>query len=473
MSGLLCCGGGLRPPGGPHGALLQILTVCILFALPLHGQNTPPPQPLQLSHPQGEAAPPLVLTLQDALERAKKFDGNLQSAIADAATAREDRAQAKQSLLPNIINTTQYLGTQGNGVLPTGRFVTNDGVHVYREWGVLHEDFNANTFLKTNIRRADAAHAVALAKIEVAQRGLVVTVTRDYYILAASQRKYATAQDALQGAQRFLDLTQRQEGAGQVAHADVVKAQVQYEQQKAAFQEAALAMEAARLNLAVLLFSTLNENFTVVDDLDSPRTLPPFADLEAAAERQNPDLRGAEQSLQLASLDVRTARNAYLPTLAIDGIYGIEANAFALESTVAANKEKGVLPNPGYFITGNFTIPIFDWGTRRSKVRQAQTREGLARTQLTQTQRQIVANLYAYYNEALTARESVDGLRRAAELAGESLRLVQLRYEAGESTAFEVVDAQKTAVDARNAYADAQTRYRVALAILQTVTGSF
>ncbi|HEY1859628.1 MAG TPA: TolC family protein, partial [Gemmataceae bacterium] len=326
-----------------------------------------------------------MITLQDALARANKFDISIQSASADAATAREDRAQAKQSLLPTITNSTQYLGTQGNGVLPSGRFVTNDGVHVYREWGVLHEDFNANTFTKTNIRRAEAAQAIALAKVEVAQRGLVVTVTRNYYTLAATQRKYATAQDALQGAQRFLDLTQRQESAGQVARADVVKAQVQYEQQKAAFQEANLAMENARLNLAVLLFSNLNENFTVVDDLDSLLTLPPFTELQAAAERQNPDLRAAEQSLQLATFDVRTARQAYLPTLGIDGIYGIEANAFALESTVAANKEKGVLPNPGYFITGNFTIPIFDWGTRRSKVRQAQRHEELARSQLTLT----------------------------------------------------------------------------------------
>lgn len=472
MSVLLCCRGGLRPPGSAHRALLQILIVSILFALPLHGQ-TAVPQPLQLVHPLGEAAPPVVITLQDALARANKFDISVQSAVTDAATAREDRAQAKQSLLPTIVNSTQYLGTQGNGVLPTGRFVTNDGVHVYREWGVLHQDFTANTFFKTNVKRAEAAQAIALAKVEVAQRGVVVVVTRNYYTLAANQRKYATAQDALQGAKRFLDLTQRQESAGQVARADVVKAQVQYEQQKAAFQEANLAMENARLNLAVLLFSNLNENFTVVDDLDSPLTLPPFTELQTAAERQNPDLRAAEQSVQLADFDVRTARQAYLPTLGIDGIYGIEANAFALESTVAANKEKGPLPNPGYFITGNFTIPIFDWGTRRSKLRQAQTHEELARSQLTLTQRQIVANLYSYYNEALAARESVDGLRRAAELASESLRLVQLRYQAGESTAFEVVDAQKTAVDARNAYADAQTRYRVALATLQTVTGSF
>lgn len=413
------------------------------------------------------------MTLQDALDRAKRFDIQVQSSIADATVAREDRAQAKSALYPSVIETTQYLGTQGNGILPSGRYVTNDGVHVYREQGIAHQDINANTFTKSNIHRAEAAQALALAKLEVAQRGLAVTVTRNYYALVTSQRKYATAQQALQDAQRFLDLTQRQENLGQVARADVVKAQIQYEQQRAGFQEAALGMESTRISLAVLLFPGLNENFTVVDDLDSPRNLPMFSEIQTMAQRQNPDLRVAEASLRQATFDTRIAREAFLPALAVDGHYGIEANAFALHSTVAANPEKGPLPNLGYFVEAHFDIPVFDWGIRKSKVRQARTREELAQTQLTQTQRQLTANLYSYYNEALAARESVAGLRRAADLAAESLRLVRLRYEAGESTALEVVDAQKTLVDTRNAYDDAQTRYRVALAQLQTVTGSF
>ena len=127
----------------------------------------------------------------------------------------------------------------------------------------------------------------------------------------------------------------------------------------------------------------------------------------------------------------------------------------------------------GYYITANLTLPVWDWGTRRSKLRQAQTREQQARVQLTQAQRQIVSNLYSFYNEALAARAAVDGLRHAADLAAESLRLINLRYQAGESTALEVVDAQNTLVQMRNAYDDAQSRYRVALATLQTVTGNF
>jgi outer membrane protein TolC len=93
--------------------------------------------------------------------------------------------------------------------------------------------------------------------------------------------------------------------------------------------------------------------------------------------------------------------------------------------------------------------------------------------ELTQTQRQLVANLFQFYNEALTARAATDSARRAADLASESLRLVNLRYQAGESNALEVVDAQRTFVDTRNSFDDAQARYRVALSQLQTLTGRF
>ncbi len=106
-------------------------------------------------------------------------------------------------------------------------------------------------------------------------------------------------------------------------------------------------------------------------------------------------------------------------------------------------------------------------------MRQSQTRQRQAQATLSQTQRQLVSNLYALYNEALTARAAVDSLRRVAELAAESLRLTTLRYQAGESTALEVVDAQNTFVQARNAADDAEARYRVAIAELQTLTGSF
>jgi outer membrane protein TolC len=430
-------------------------------------------QRLPLAQSQGASAPPVVITLQDALERARKLDAELQSALSDIMTAGEERVQAKSSLLPGISVTSQYLGTQGNGVNPSGRYVSNDGVHLYRDWALLHQDVTANTFRKTGSQRADASEILAKAKVEVAQRGLAVTVTKSYYALVTAQRKYANAQLASQEADRFLERTRQQERLGEIPRYDVMKAQLQSQDQQQSFDDAALAMETTRLSLAVLVFPSLTENFTVVDDLESGPVLPPFDDVQMLAGNDNPEIRAALQAVRQASKDTEAARNARLPSLSVDLSYGIEANAFALHSTVAAFPEGGILPNLGYAVVANLTIPVFDWGAQKSKVRQAQLRETQLQTQASQAQRQIAANLQLNYDEAVGARAAVNRARSAMELATEILNVSNNRYIGGAAPASEVVDAQNALVKARNDYADAQTRYRVAIATLQTFTGSF
>ncbi len=421
----------------------------------------------------GQATPPTTVTLQDAMERARKLDPTLIGAVSDAKSAGEDRLQARNAMLPTLSATTQYLNDQGNGKISDGRFVTQDGVHVYRAWAIYHQDLSPGLLMGTGYTRAKAAEAIANAKAEIARRGLTVTVTKTYYSLVVAQRKYATAQAGLDQAKHFMDGTADSEKQGQAPHSDEVKAEIQYRIQKQAFDEARFAMEDARLGLAVILFPDFNENFTVVDDLDSSPALPPFADIQAMAEKQNPDLRIALETTREAELDVKLAKSAFLPTITVDTDYGIEANCFALHCTRAAFPEVGVLPNLGYFMTAALTVPVWDWGTLRSKLHQAEYKQESAKAAMTQAQRMDISELYATYDEAMVARAALDEARSTADLATEGLRLTNLRYTGGASPASEVVDAETSLVTARNAYADAQVRYRTLLATLQTFTGSF
>jgi outer membrane protein TolC len=442
-------------------------------------ENAPskaPESSVQILQPpsQGQATPPITITLQDALERARKNDPTYLSAVLDAKSASEDRVQARNALLPTISASTQYLNTQGDGgKISDGRFVTNDGIHVYRAWGVFHEDLSPGNYLGTGLKRAKAAEALAKAKSEIARRGLTVTVSKAFYGLVVAQRKYATSQQALDQAKHFFDLASAAEREGQGPHSDSLKAEVQYRIQEQAFEEAKLTMEDARLTLSVLLFPTLNENFSVVDDLDSAQALPAFPEIQALAEKENPDLRVAIETARESDLDVSAAKTAFLPSLVIDTDYGIEANCFALRCARAAFPDVGVVPNLGYFLTAALNIPVWDWGTLRSKLHQAQYKQQAAKATLNQEQQLKITELYAAYNEAAVARSAVDASRHTAELAAESLRLVNLRYENGASPATEVVDAQTTLLTARNAYIDAQARFRAALAALQTMTGTF
>jgi len=106
-------------------------------------------------------------------------------------------------------------------------------------------------------------------------------------------------------------------------------------------------------------------------------------------------------------------------------------------------------------------------------VKQAELNRDRTKVELSFTQRQFAANLQSFYHEASTSRAQLGSLQQSFELASESLRLTTLRYQAGEATVLEVVDAQNTLTLTHDAYDDAQARYRVAVAELQTLTGAF
>jgi outer membrane protein TolC len=417
---------------------------------------------------------PLTITFQDALQRARQNSPDYRSAITDLGLAREDRVQARAGLLPDVNYDNSFIYTQGVGAVPvscqsstlgcpTSRFIANNGVHEYISQANVHEALSLTNV--ADYRRSSAALAQARAKAEIATRGLVVTVTQAYYGLAVAQRKYANAQRAAAESARFLDISQKLENGGEVAHSDVLKAQIQNQQQQRDLQEAQIAMERSRLDLAVLLFPDFNQNFAVVDDLQAPEPLPTFPEVEAAGKKNNPDLRAALAAYQVASHEVTAAWGGLLPALTLDYFYGIDANQFAIRSNGVRNL--------GYSTVASLQIPIFSWGADRSKLKQAELRRDQAHVELSYAQRQLLSHLRQFYSEAETARAEMESLASSAEMAAESLRLTTLRYQAGESTVLEVVDSQNTLTLARNAYDDGQSRYRVAVATLQTLTGNF
>ncbi len=405
---------------------------------------------------------PLTINFQEALDRARKYGAEIQTANITALLAREDRIQAKSAMLPQTQLFNQFIYTQPNGA-PSGVFIANDGPHVYASQGQAHQDLSLAKWAE--YRRAMAAEAVAKAKADLAARGIVATVVQDYYAVVIAQRKVANAQKSLDDARKFLDLTQKQEQGGETAHADVVKAQLQVQQRERDVADAQQGIDKARVTLAVVIFPDFRMDYTVVDDLEQAPPLAPFNQVQDLALAKSPTLRVAQASLFQETTGISAARAAYLPVLSFDYFFGIDANQVA-----HYNREH--LNNIGSAAQATLTIPLWNWGATQSKVRQAELKVKQAELDLNMAQRQLLANLHSFYLEAQLAQAQLDSLKKSLDLSAESLRLTLLRYQAGEATALEVVDAQTTLSQARNAYDDGLSRYRVAIANVQTLTGS-
>jgi outer membrane protein TolC len=449
-----------------HGRLVSICSFLVLgAAITAHGQA-------QDSGNGAGTGTPVVITLDEAIRRAQTSEPAFVAAAAASRTAGLDKSIALAGLLPNVSYYNQGLYTEPNGAhgqvgqisdtpdLP--KFIANNGVREYFSQGMVNETLGLGPIAA--VRHADALAAMANAKLEIARRGLVTTVTSLFYNSLAADHKLAVAEQARHEAGDFTKLTGEREQAREAAHADVLKAELVEQQRDRDLEDAKVAAEKARLDLGVLLFVDPRTAY-MLSAAETAAPLPSKEDVEQAAGRNNPELKNALAALAASNSDVQAAWGALLPNVGLNVTYGIDAPQFAVNGP---NGER----NLGYSASVTVDVPVWDWLASEHKVKQSEIRRDAAQVALSATQRRLIAQLEEAYSEANAARDQLASLDESVADAAESLRLTKLRYTGGEAMVLEVVDAENTYVSTENAREDARVRYETARAELDTITGT-
>jgi outer membrane protein TolC len=422
-------------------------------------------------------AVPIAITLQEAIKRAQTAEPNFATSLATARVAALDKSIARAGLLPTGRFSGQGLYVQPNGLREVGgegvvntnpKFVSADArPREYIAQGIVEETVSLGSIAA--IRRASAADAVAKAELEIARRGLVTAVTGLYYGVSSADHKLSIAQQAASEAADFTKLTSQREQAREAAHADTIKAQLQQQQRERELSDAKLNADKARLELGVLLFADPRTPYTISIP-DSPAALASREELNQFASKNNAELKSALATLNASSADVLTAQAAYLPSIALNYTYGIDANEFATRGPLTPDGIR--THNLGYSAAVTVNLPVWDWLATEHRIKQSEIKRDAAKTALTATQRRTIAQLDESYAEAQAARAQLASLDESVATAAESLRLTKLRYTGGEATVLEVVDAQTAFVTAQNAREDGRVRYETAVTQLQTLTGT-
>jgi outer membrane protein len=434
--------------------------------------------PAQVFSPLEKLEPsPTQISLSEAIRRAIANEPNFAATKAEQRAASLDRGIARAALLPGAVYHNQVLYTQPNGASnsagpkgsqPAPIFIANNAVREYASQAAISETVGLAQV--ANVRVADAAAMRAAAELEIARRGLVVATSSLYFSLLASERKLLVLESATQEASNFVALTQKREAVREVAHADVIKAELTLQQRTRDRADAILARDRAQLELAMLLFADPLTPFTL-DPAAPSQTLPALSDVQAAASHHNPELASALAALQQSEAEVLGARAAYLPGLGLNFTYGIDGTTFATKAPF--DSDAGRNPrNLGYSIAATLDIPVWDWFSTEHRVKQSEVRREAVRVALTAAQTRLIVDLKETYTEAQTAQNQLASLSQTSRSASESLRLTRLRYSSGEATALEVVDAQTTLYAAQTALEDGLLRNEQALTSLHSLMGT-
>jgi outer membrane protein TolC len=418
-----------------------------------------------------QAAMPEHVSLADAIKRAEANEPVFASAVSTQRSARIDSYLAKAALLPSVTYHNQMLYTQSNGQTNQGGqagvqaspvFIANNAIHEYTSQASVDERISLSQVAAAQMAAANAA--VASAELEVARRGLVSAVVNLYYTVSAAESRQRLLEEGLAEARDFTEMTTRREAAREVAHADVVKAELQEQQRQRDLSDARVIAQRFRLELAVLLFPDPRTPYTTDAPSGQPE-LPARDEVNRIAASNNPEIRSALASVNAANAGVRAAKAAYLPDVTLNATYGIDAPQFA-------KRGPDDVRNLGYSISGTIDLPVWNWFSTQKRIRQSEILRDATKVNLTAAQRRLVAMLEESYAEAAAARDQLMLLEKSVQTAEESLRLTKLRYTAGESTALEVVDAQNSLLAVQTSQADGLVRYETAWAALQLLTGN-
>jgi outer membrane protein TolC len=178
--------------------------------------------------------------------------------------------------------------------------------------------------------------------------------------------------------------------------------------------------------------------------------------------RRRPDVSAAERRVAAENAFVGVAKSEYLPRFNLGGTAGFTSADF------------GDLGGDGtfrYAVGPVITWPALNLGRVKARVDQARALEEEARAQYNQTVlfalEEVESSLVSYR----TSLARVERFRDAAQASTRAAELAQLRFTGGVADFLQVLDAQRTQLEAEDQLARSRTEASTAYAALYKALG--
>lgn len=415
------------------------------------------------SVPSGTAtSEELPLSLQQAIERGLKNNLGTLLAQHNIDAARGARDVVRSELLPNVnahvTESAQQINLAAFGLsIPgfpniVGPFGLFDARATYTQTLFNLQAIDATRAGNANIKAAEFQYRDA--------RDTVVLVVSNLYLQSAAGasrieavRSQVDAADALY--KQAVDF----KAAGTVPAIDVLRAQVELQNQKTRLIEAQNDFDKLLLRLSRAIGLPDGQKIRLTDVMPYSPAGYSFDDSLKQAYETRMDYQSLTARVRSAELSRKAAAAQRIPTLAFNGDYG------------AIGQQPG--NSHGTFtaaVTAN--IPIFQGGRIKGEVLQATAEENQQRAQLDDLRGRIAFEVRAALLDLKSAGEQVDVNRSAVDLAREQQNQARDRFAAGVTDNLEVVQAQQAVAAANDRYIASLYAYNLSKASLARAIGA-
>jgi outer membrane protein TolC len=404
----------------------------------------------------------LDLPLDDAIQRGLRQNLGLILQSSSQQNANGQRLEELQALLPTV-NATASIEVQQINLAAFG--LKFPGINpIVGPFQVV--DFRA--YLTQNLVNVSALKNYMAAKhnfegakltAEDARDLVVLTVGNAYLLCIADAARIEAVNAELATSKVSLDQATAAHDAGTSPRLDVLRAQVDYQNEQQSLISAKNSLEKDKLALARTIGLPLDQQFRLTD-------LVPFKALD------NVDPNAAFQQ----ALSVRKDLAAYSEQVKAADAEKASARAYQYPVASAAVDYGDIGTTPGhshgtFSATGQINVPVLQIAKTRGQEEVADAQYQQAKAKLSDQIQQVNQDVRNSLLDIQSAAKLVDSTHSNVDLANEALSEAQQRFHAGVADNLPVSQAQSQVEQANDQYISALYQHNVAKLALARALG--
>ncbi|MEJ5171091.1 MAG: TolC family protein [Fimbriimonadales bacterium] len=403
-----------------------------------------------------------TLTLDEAIRIAEENAFSVRGAQTRVEKARQQAAEAQANLFPKLTAEGTYTkldkGSTANFGPGVSVVIQPDETKTAKFTLSFPVDISGN--IGRLVRASKLTLTASKETLQAQKNDLRLSVRTAYYRVLQAQELVRVAEDNLTSARERLENAKKQFEVGAAAKIDVLRFETLVASAEAQLLSSNNALRLAKQAFNNALSRPVETEFELAPVADEPRQAGDPSALVEQALRNRPELKAAQTQLEALAFVRRAEERGLNPSLGIAGVY-----QHNFDPGFGGRKDSSLA-------VATLTVPIWDSGVTRARVKAARQDEEQVAIQI----EQLKLGLSLEVNQAVTsltnALARLEVARRQAEFAAENFRLAKLRYEAGEAIQLEVLDAQAQDTQAKADLVNARYEALAAQAALLRAIGA-
>lgn len=271
------------------------------------------------------------------------------------------------------------------------------------------------------------------------------TAAADYYSLMLAQKTYEASRSNYEDTSRMLSIAKERLGLGSVTRDEYLQLELRMLNDSISINENYVILREAQMKLSSLLGLEEGRMVETILDESVPGLVIDYAlVLEKALENSTANLNNEINILNAESAIAKAKANRGI-TMQLNARFGLSKSAGELPAAY-----RNLLDQEVVGLT--FTVPIFDWGEGKGRVKKAEAAAEVVRAQVSQSENDLRISLFTAVGQFNNQARQCDVSRRAADIAKERHSLVMEKFSRGNATVTELNTARSEDDDARQQY---------------------